>query len=177
MPINPQQIKFICATEADLDVASSILTEAAHWRMERNIPIWRPEHFTIDLLKPFVERNEMYLAQYEGEAIGLLYFQWEDQRFWPDVPAGESGFLHRIAIRRRVAGQGVLNEMIRWAGEKVKRAGRRYLRLDCDATTTRLCAHYESLGFKLHNIILIEKTSTGPYQMAQYQIDLLADTR
>lgn len=173
MNIDVQKIKFICATETDLEAASSILTEAANWRLERGIPIWKPEHFTVEMLKPVVERNEMILAQYEGEYIGVLYFQWEDERLWPDVPAGESAFLHRIAIRRRASGQGVLHEMIRWAGEKTKNAGRQYLRLDCDGNTPRLCAHYESLGFKRHNQTLME-TPIGPYLMTHYQIDLLA---
>jgi GNAT superfamily N-acetyltransferase len=170
MSIDPTQIKFICAGETHLEAASSILTEAAHsahWRIERGIPIWKPDDFLIEKLRPVVERNELYLAQYEGEYVGTLYFQWEDERFWPNVPAGESAFLHRIAVSRRMAGHGVLKEMIHWAGEKARSAGRQYLRLDCDGNTPKLCAHYESLGFKRHS-----QEPMDPYLLTRYEIDL-----
>lgn len=169
MSIHPGQIEFICATKTDLETASSILTEAANWRIERGIPVWKPEHFTLDKIKPVIERSELYLAQYAGEPLGVLYFQWEDALCWQNVPAGESAFLHRIAVRRRFAGQGVVKEMIRWAGEKAKSAGRQYLRLDCDGNTPRLCTHYESLGFKYHS----HEPMDG-YLLTRYEIDLRA---
>ena len=40
---------------------------------------------------------------------------------------------------------------VSWAAEVARMRGASYLRLDCDASRTKLCALYSSLGFRHHS--------------------------
>jgi GNAT superfamily N-acetyltransferase len=57
----------------------------------------------------------------------------EDPLFWPEIERGSSVFVHKLAVRRRWAKQGVSTALLAFARERALRLGRRYLRLDCVA--------------------------------------------
>ncbi len=82
-----------------------------------------------------------------SRAVGTFTYQLSDLLFWPQIPAGTSAFLHKVAIRRKVAGQGVAAAMVAWAKEQAKAAGLSYLRLDTDFNRPKLRSFYERLGF------------------------------
>jgi GNAT superfamily N-acetyltransferase len=44
-----------------------------------------------------------------------------DPLLWPDIQKGESLFIHKLAVKRRAAGNGVSNFLIRFAKEECKR--------------------------------------------------------
>ena len=62
--------------------------------------------------------GEFLLAENDGETAGTIKFQLEDPEIWPDVPAGESAFIHRLAVRRRFAGQSVSTALLKWSVER-----------------------------------------------------------
>ncbi|NIM06305.1 MAG: GNAT family N-acetyltransferase [Armatimonadetes bacterium] len=156
------------ATKGDEVTASSIMQEAMDWRAQLGDPMWEPEEFAPAALAGRIEAGaELYFAKVKGEPVGTMIFQWEDELFWPDVPSGESAFIHRLAVRRAVARSGVSKALIEWAKDTAKRAGRKYLRLDCDPKRPRLCAFYESAGFVFHSLREI-----GEYTVARYEIRL-----
>ena len=99
-----------------------------------------------------------------GEAVATVVLQWEDEVFWPDVLAGESAFVHRLAVRRRVAGTGVAAALLAWAERRAQDAGRSWLRLDCSAEHPGLCRYYERAGFERHS-----ERSVGPFRVVRYQ--------
>ncbi len=158
------------AEKVEEAVASTIVEEAANWLAARGEPMWGAEDCTPEALGPAIEAGELYLARVNGEPVGTMMLQWEDPRFWPDVPGGESAFIHRLAVRRSVAGKGVARALIDWAKTAARQAGRKYLRLDCDAKRPRLCAFYESAGFVRHSV-----RSMGRFLVARYEIVLNVD--
>lgn len=81
----------------------------------------------------------------------------------------DSAFVHRRAVRRRFAGGEISSTLIRWAITRTHTLGRRYLRLDCEASRPRLRAVYERFGFRFHS-----DKQVGPYFVARYEYDLLA---
>lgn len=123
-------IKIIKAESKNIQEVSSILNEAADWLKEKGMPLWRSNELSPEKLKGDVEKGLFYIAEVNGQAIGTLKFQLEDKLFWPDVPEGESAFIHRIAVRRNYSGQGISKELINWAKDRAKKLGRKYLRLD-----------------------------------------------
>jgi GNAT superfamily N-acetyltransferase len=146
------------------DAVSQILLEAARWLHDRGIALWSghellPQHIAAD-----VEAGLYWLAWCEGDPAGTLRFQLEDPVSWPDASPGEAMYVHRLAVRRRFAGGQVSGAMVRWAVEETRRLGRRFLRLDCDASRPALRAIYERLGFQYHS-----DGRDGPYQIARYQ--------
>lgn len=97
-----------------------------------------------------------------------MRFQLEDPLFWPDVPQDESAYIHRLGVRRRVAGGVTSKALLEWAVKRTREIGRRYLRLDTDASRQKLRAVYEQFGFRHHS-----DRTVGPYDVARYEYDVL----
>lgn len=152
------------ATAGDAPLVSGILREAAQWLIERGDPLWRDDELRPERIATEVERGLYFLAANADQVIATLRFQLEDPEFWPDLPAGEAAYVHRLAVRRSAAGAGVSPLLLQWALERTRALGRRYLRLDTEASRLRLRAVYERFGFRHHS-----DRQVGPYYVARYE--------
>jgi len=151
----------------DHHVISQVLREAAAWLEAQGMPMWRdnellPEHIASD-----VADGTFVVGECASETVAVMKLQLEDPLFWPDLPAGEAAFVHRLAVRRAFAGRGVSTAMLRWAVARTRQLGRRYVRLDCEAARPRLRAVYEGFGFRHHS-----DRQVGPYLVARYEYPL-----
>jgi GNAT superfamily N-acetyltransferase len=151
----------------DVHAVSTILTEAASWLEERGIPLWRMDDVSVEQLRGAVASGLFVLGEANGTAAGILKYQLHDSLFWPDVPDGESAFVHRVAVRRDYAGGTVSGALLKWAVDRTRTLGRRYLRLDCDASRPKLRLVYERFGFQYHS-----DRRVGPYHVARYEYDV-----
>jgi GNAT superfamily N-acetyltransferase len=154
------------ATPAQVNVASDILAQAANWLISINQPLWQPQHVTPQKLLPHAKAGELHLAFLDDQAVGTMLLQWEDPTYWPHVPPGQSAFVHRLAVRRSVAGQGVSRALLAFAESTARAAHKRYLRLDC-APRPKLCHFYESAGFHRRG-----ERDMGPYTTVLYEKEL-----
>jgi len=68
-----------------------------------------------------------------------MILQWHDPLFWPTVKEYESGFIHKLCVRREFAGKGLSAKMVEHAVRECSRRGIGYLRLDTDVTKPKLC--------------------------------------
>jgi GNAT superfamily N-acetyltransferase len=157
------------AEARDIEVVSSILIEVARWLEDRGTPLWRAKELAPEHIKGEVLGGLFVLAELGGEAVGTMRYQLEDPLFWPDVPPGESAYIHRLAVRRRAAGGLASRPLLEWAVKHTKSIGRRYLRLDTDASRPKLRAVYEQFGFRHHS-----DRTVGPYYVARYEYDVLS---
>ena len=155
------------ATPQDAGVVSEILKEAARWLMESGLPLWREEELEPTRIATDVADGLFFVAERSADAAGVMKFQLEDALFWPDVPRGEAAYIHRLAVRRRYAGSGLSALLLRWAVGRTRGLGRRYLRLDCEASRPRLRAIYETFGFR-HR----DDRQVGPYFVSRYEYDV-----
>ena len=155
------------ATGQDIDVVIDILREATAWLEQRGMPLWRQDELQPNDISAEVRSGLFFLAECGGESAGTIKFQLEDKLFWPDVPQDGSAFVHRLAIKRRFAGGEVSSALLLWAIAHTHALGRRYLRLDCEASRTRLRAVYERVGFWFHS-----NRQVGPYFVARYEYDV-----
>lgn len=135
------------ASVEEAAVASDILSEAARWLTARGETLWHLNELTPEQLFPVARQGELFLAYRQGQAVGTLIYQHADPLFWPEVPAGISAFVHKVAVRREVAGQGVPAAMLAWAQERARAEGLSFLRLDTDFNRAKLRSFYEGLGF------------------------------
>lgn len=158
------------ATSPDIEVVSDILREAARWLEQSGTPMWKGDELSAARLSDDVINGLFYVAECDGEIAGTIKFQLEDKLFWPDVSQAESAFVHRLAVRRRFAGGAVSSAMLRWAVERARALGRRYLRLDCEASRTRLREVYELFGFRHHS-----EREVGPYFVSRYEFEVQAE--
>jgi GNAT superfamily N-acetyltransferase len=158
------------AGPADVAIVDAMLREAAAWVDALGIVMWEdgeldPNHIAADVVS-----GQVFLALIEGEPAGSIRFQLEDPLFWPDRPAGEAAFVHRLVVRRAFKGQGVARALLEWAVRHACANGRGLLRLDCDADRQKLRALYESCGFRLHSY-----RQVGPYYVSRYEIEVGAE--
>ena len=161
------QLSIRQANLQDIDAVAEILKEVAGWLEERGMPMWRQDELQPIRIVADVDSGQFFLAECDGVPAGTIRFQLEDRLFWPDVPQDDSAFVHRLAVRRRFAGGEVSSALLLWAIARTHALGRRYLRLDCEASRARLRAIYECIGFRFHS-----DKQVGPYFVARYEYDV-----
>jgi GNAT superfamily N-acetyltransferase len=153
------------AAEEDVERVAGLLEEAAAWLRSRGIDQW-PARFPREGVARRVRERECYLAWDGADAVGTFSLQPSDPVLWGERPA-DAVYLHGLAVRRTHRGLG--RELLAWAERAAAAAGKRYLRLDCNAGNPRLCAYYRDAGF-LHvgdrlaedwSASLFEKRVTG----------------
>ena len=157
------------ATLTDAAIVQEILNEASRWAdAHSGVVMWDEGELAPEQIAAEVRSGLFFVAEANGEAAGVIRFQFEDQLFWPDLEnPSESAFIHRLAVRRRFAGQGVSTALLEWAVSRARSLGKRYLRLDCDDERVRLKALYEKCGFRLHS-----HRQVGSYYVARYEYEL-----
>jgi GNAT superfamily N-acetyltransferase len=153
------------AQPADVAIVDGMIREAAAWVDALGVVMWEDGELDGDRIRAEVASGMFFLAVIDGEPAGAIRFQLEDALFWPDHPAGESAFVHRLVVRRAFKGRGVARALLAWAVGHARANGRGLLRLDCDADRPKLRALYESCGFKLHSY-----KQVGPYYVSRYEI-------
>ena len=158
------------ANPADVPVLEGLLLEAAHWVDALGVVMWEEGELARERLSEEAASGQFFLAEVGGVPAGVIRFQLEDRLFWPDRPAGEAAFVHRLAVSRRFKGQGVSSALLDWAVDRARSLGRRYLRLDCDASRPKLRTLYERFGFRFHSF-----RQVGAYYVARYEYPLTHD--
>jgi GNAT superfamily N-acetyltransferase len=164
-------LRIEAVSETDLASASEILVEAARWLMARGEPLWKPEDLVPQRLRGEAEAGFLHLGWLEGEPVATIVRQWNDPLFWPEMTADDSVFIHRLAVRREVAGTGVAPALVAWAEQQGLEAGRQWLRLDCSAEHAGLSRYYENAGFELHS-----ERELGEFRILRYQKALRVDS-
>jgi GNAT superfamily N-acetyltransferase len=155
------------ATPDESETVSAILQEAARWLEGTGKPMWRDSELLPSCIADDVNADLFFIAMLNTEPAGVIKFQLKDVLFWPDVPQGDSAFVHRLAVRRRFAGKGISTALLTWAAENARALGRRYLRLDCEASRQKLRAVYERFGFRHHS-----DRQVGPYFVSRYEYEV-----
>jgi GNAT superfamily N-acetyltransferase len=140
------------ATPNNLLTVSSILSEAALWLKQQNMPLWEEHELSLESIQQDIESGLFYIAFCEDVAAGVVKFQTEDLVFWSDIRQEDSAFIHRLAVRRRFAGGSVSTALMQWAVEQSRDLGKHFLRLDCAADRPRLRKVYEKFGFQHHSV-------------------------
>jgi GNAT superfamily N-acetyltransferase len=153
------------ANLSDAATVSAVLVEAAKWLEEAGMRLWRAEELREADIAANVAAGLFFIAECDCVAAGVVRFQLEDPLFWPDMPLGESTYIHRLAVRREFAGRGISTAILKWAAERTCTLGRSWLRLDCDAARPKLRAVYERFGFRHHS-----DRQVGPYFVARYEL-------
>ena len=155
------------ATLEDIETVSDILNEAASWLKQRNMKLWGKQEISTKVVLLDIELGLFNIAFSEDCAAGVVKFQTEDMVFWSDIPHQDSAFIHRLAVRRSFAGGSVSTALMRWAVNRSRQLGKRYLRLDCDAERRSLRSVYEKFGFRHHS-----DKQVGAYLIARYEYEL-----
>ena len=153
------------AIKADAVAILEILQSVALW-LETAGPgkLWSASSFSLSGVVDRIEAEEAVVLEADGTVAAIMYLQGRDDIFWPDDPAGEALYIHKLAIARRFAGLGLSRLMLDWAADQARQAGRHYLRLDC-APRAKLIAIYRDAGFsRVGDDIVVEGYSVARLQ-------------
>jgi GNAT superfamily N-acetyltransferase len=153
-------MKVTRAKADELDEVVVVMSEAAAWLRSRGIEQW-PSPYPAAWVAPSIERGETYLARLNGAVAGTITLRWADPAFWGEQPP-VAGYVHGIAVRRGFAGLG--SELLEWADEQVRLAGRDVLRLDCRTDNERLRRYYEERGFEHRGDATVAEFRTSLYE-------------
>lgn len=148
----------------DAAAVRDVLLEAARWLDAHGMTLWRDDELNTEAIDRDVGSGLFWIAEATGDVAGVVKFQLTDELFWSDVPNDDSAFLHRLAVRRSYAAGRVSVSLIEWAAVHAASLGRRWLRLDCEASRTKLRAFYERQGFRHHS-----DHRVGPYYVSRYE--------
>ncbi len=160
------------ARPSDSAAVAATLREAAQWLIDHQMPLWSVADFGDDAVQRDVASGHYVVAKVHNSevasrVVGVVRFQREDLVFWPDAEPDTSAFLHKLAVRRAWAGQGVSAALLAFSREHARSLGLRYLRLDCVADRQPLRKLYEGFGFALQDCVF-----KGARAFARYQIAL-----
>lgn len=157
------RIQIACV--ANVPMVLAVLNEAAQWLAADRRPLWSPSEMGPDSVARDIEQGLFYLAQAGEHTVGIVKFELEDRHFWPEIPLGTSAYVHKLAVRRAWAKQGVSTELLAFARNRAAKLGRTHLRLDCVADRQGLRDLYEGFGFSLHSVVPIGRTSYARYEL------------
>jgi GNAT superfamily N-acetyltransferase len=152
------------AVPDDVDLVREILREAAGWLRASGRELWREDELTSSRVAAHVRSGSVFVATCDGDPAATVRLQLSDDLFWPDVPAEEAVYIHRLAVRRRYAGGRLSTALLRWSVDRAERLGRRFVRLDCEHSRTKLRRVYERFGFRWHS-----DRRVGPFFAARYE--------
>ena len=150
----------------DVTAVAGVLQEAARWITTWRSQLWDPALVGEAFVAPIVAARQMLTARTEGRIAGVMIALPEDPHFWPDRPAGEALYLHKLAVRRAYAGRGVPAALIDHAAGLARAQGRRLLRLDCDPPLARF---YQGLGFRAVDEVDVRHPEAGPMRVARME--------
>jgi GNAT superfamily N-acetyltransferase len=133
------------ATQEELPAIAALLDEATAYGATKGFDQW-PVPFPQDELAHRVEHGELYAVDLDGELAATFTLVADDPFFWGERPP-DALYIHKLAVRRSLAGRGIGAALLAWAEARVREAGRDFLRLDCIRDNPGIRTYYEALGF------------------------------
>jgi ribosomal protein S18 acetylase RimI-like enzyme len=140
-------VSFRRAQPADIPAVVALLAEATAWAKRKTGVVLWPIPYPADRLRLAMSDGEVVVAEIDSQVVGTFTLLSSDERIWGAQPP-DAGYVHRLAIRRKAAGQGFGRLLLDEAEARTRRRGGTRLRLDTLASNPRLRAYYRDLGFR-----------------------------
>lgn len=165
-PLSSGSMQIEQARPEEAAIVAAVLNEAAQWIAAEGRPLWTASDIAPERIRRDTEAGGYFIARKNGDLAGVVRLDLEDPHFWPEIESGSSVFVHKLAVRRTWAGQGVPIALLGFAREHARRLGRPWLRLDCVADRAPLRALYEGFGFSLHSVVHKGERAFARFELA-----------
>lgn len=136
------------ATEADLSTVVELWEHAASWLSERSIDQWQyaPRE---DRIKANISAGECWIVDVDQTPVATITVdEHADPDFWGQDEAAEPAlYVHRMVVRRDIAGHELGSAMLDWASQRAAAEGKHWLRLDAWRSNGGLQSYYLDRGF------------------------------
>lgn len=154
------------ATPLDIRALVRIRHDAVTYKLSHADRAWGEKGWHEATALANVKMGHTHLVEVDGVAAAMMMLVWEDKKYWGEQPP-KAGYLHGLAVEHNFRGLGLGAFVIHWAKDQIIRQRRQYLRLDCDAGNLKLCACYESLGFR--RVATKDMPELGAYVASLYE--------
>lgn len=151
------------ANEADIPIIEDILFDVTDYFERIGDPQWRKYDVTWPGLAVYFRIEDFCIAYLDNAPIGCMVILDQDSYFWPEIPKGESLYIHKLAVKRAHSGQGFALEMLDHVKSLSVELGIGAVRLDCRSYKHKLRRLYEDAGFTL-----VKEAVIGDYNAAFY---------
>jgi GNAT superfamily N-acetyltransferase len=147
MILEPARLEFARIQAEELEVFSGLICGVAQELEDWGQKLWEMEWLQPQALLHTYGLESMHLGRINGEAVAAFVLLETDPDFWPDILEGESLFIHKVVVSRAWKGQNLSSQILDYVSQQVIERGKKFLRLDTDATRPALCNLYERYGF------------------------------
>ncbi|KAF1679090.1 GNAT family N-acetyltransferase [Bacillus mexicanus] len=147
----------IRAYPAEYEDAGSItglLVRTAEWLRDRGSTQWSGllEGHDTHNIAGSIEKGHVFVFKKDDELAAVVMLlpepsEW-DRKLWGEDGHAGSIYLHRLAVSRRLAGQGLGARVLQWAETGVHFPGKTQIRLDCVADNDALHSFYRRMGYE-----------------------------
>lgn len=161
------RLEFTRIQANELKIFSDLLCAVAQALENQGQGLWDQESLKPQVLLTRYGLESMHLGRIHGQAVAGCVLIESDPFFWPDVFEGESLFIHKVAVARAWKGQNISSQVLDFASQQVLERGKKFLRLDTDATRPALCNLYENYGFTQ-----VGRRLTDDFDYALYELEV-----
>lgn len=158
------------ARAGDLGAIVTLWEQVADWLRSRGMDSQKPH---IERTAKAIAAGECFLVEDEGIPVATVTVDGHAEcEFWTKDELQEPAlYVHRMAVRRDVAGPELGSTMLDWASLRAKGRGAKWLRLEAWRDHPDLCDHYASRGFTHLRTIEIPSPFSGAlFQRAAGQV-------
>lgn len=152
------------ASENNIPVIEEIMLDVVDFLDEIGQPQWERKNVTWQGLSRHFKTDDFYIAYIGGNPVGCMALIDYDPTFWVDIQKGDSLFIHKLAVKRCGAKQGVSKKLIDYAKSQSIKLGINEVRLDTHQFREKVRAIYEREGF----VCVDERCLFGKYHTAFY---------
>lgn len=104
------------ADENDIPVIEEILLDAVNWLSKSGMQnTWTESNVKWTELSNFFKINNFYITYQNELPTACMAITDFDPTFCPNIPKGESLYLHKVPVKREFAGKGFTKELIDFA--------------------------------------------------------------
>ncbi|AZN42026.1 GNAT family N-acetyltransferase [Paenibacillus albus] len=147
------RIRVVQAKPSDAVDVMNLLVETARWLQSKGSTQWSAllsgdDHHNVT---GHIEKGELFMFKDGDTLAGIVLLmqvpgEWDHSLWGPD---GHESivYLHRLAINRNYAKQGLGADIVKWAEEGVSFPGKDRIRLDCIANNETLNKFYSGIGY------------------------------
>ena len=167
MILEPARLEFARIQANELETFSGLICAVAQALEDRGQKLWDQEWLQPQALLEKYGLESMHLARIDGEPVAAFVLLDTDPDFWPNVTVGESLFIHKLVVARAWKGHNLSARVLDFGVNQVLERGKKFLRLDTDATRPALCDLYEKYGFTR-----VGRKQTQSFDYALYELEV-----
>ncbi|MCX6823156.1 MAG: GNAT family N-acetyltransferase [candidate division SR1 bacterium] len=155
----------------DVDKTIAVFQNAGKWLLESNknpSKWWQLQNLNKQYLFQYAKPEEFYVGLVEGmPAVAAILQKEQKAQDWDGVDKKKPPlalYIHWLAVNRKFAGKGLTYEMVNFAESLAEKEDIPCLRIDTDASESKLRKIYENLGFELVTVKEEDYRDSALYQ-------------